>query len=87
MFARSIIMPPSMTALPATLCPPAASGDFETLGTGKAHGIGNIGRVDAPGDERWTLVDQAVVNGPHLVVAGILGPYDLSGELLTERVH
>jgi hypothetical protein len=73
--------------LSGNVVPSTSSRDLESRSPGEAHRISDIGGIDAPGDERWALVDETVVNGAHLVVAGIVGPDDLSGELLTERVH
>ena len=66
-------------AVPAT-----ASRDLEPLRAGEAHRVHDVGRVGAPGDKRRSLVDVTIVNGPHRVVASVIRPDELPGELGTE---
>ena len=60
--------------LAGDVVPAPASRDLEPVGTGEAHRVRDVGRVGAPGDQRRPLVDETVVDGPRLVVAGIIGP-------------
>jgi hypothetical protein len=49
----------------------AADGDFELLFARQFYRIDNIGDTAAASDQRRPLVDQAVVDLPRVVVAGI----------------
>jgi hypothetical protein len=74
-------------ALPGNVMATSSSGDLKALSPGEAHCIGNVGGVSTSGDERWPLVNEAVVNCPHLVVARIIWSDYHSGKLLTKPVH
>ena len=73
-------------SLAGDVVPAPSNRDLQTLGSGETHRVGDIGGVDASGDERRPLVDEAIVDGPRLAVTAIIRPDDLTGELRTERI-
>jgi hypothetical protein len=72
MSARLIISPPSVTARPATLWPPAAYRDLEAGAAGEGERDDHVAGRAGPDDHRGAAVDEAVVDGPGLVVARVL---------------
>src|SRR5690349_7130896 len=52
---------------------------------GSDHRVDDVGTVAAARDQRWTLVDQTVVDLARRVVAGVAGRQDDTGETLGER--
>ena len=82
--ARLIISPPEVTALPAGLCPPPRTEISRPSERAEAHGVGDVGGVEALGDQRRSLVDQPVVDGTGSVVAGIARLQNLARKLRPE---
>src|SRR5439155_329378 len=64
----------------------AADRDLESLPPAEVDRVHDIRRVETSRDDRWTLVDQAVVDSPGLVVAGIARSQDLTGERLPKQL-
>jgi hypothetical protein len=56
----------------------AADGDLEAFVVGELDCGHDVGGVQAAGDGRRALVDEAVVDSPNLVVAGIVRSDDLA---------
>ena len=57
---RSITSPPSLTALPATLCPPPRTESSRSLLAREVDRRDDVGGAAAAGDQRGLAVDQAV---------------------------
>ena len=70
---RSITIPPSHTAVPATLWTPAPHGDLEIVVAGEAHRCGHIGGAAAAGNQPRSSVDGAVPHGSGVVVVVVVG--------------
>ena len=60
----------------------AADGDLEAERARELHGIGDVGRPVAAGDQRRPLVDEPVVHAAGVVIAGIVGLEELTAEAL-----
>ena len=54
--------------------------DLDIVLMGEPHAGDHIGGVPAPGDRGWVLVDHGVVDGPGLVVSGILWPDQVAAQ-------
>ena len=68
---RSIITPPSIVDAPRHVVAAAADGDFELQVARQLDGVDDVGHAAAARDQRRPLVDQAVMDFPGLVVAGV----------------
>ena len=64
----------------ADVVPAAADGDLEPLVARELDRVDDVGHAAALGDERGTLVDEAVVHAPHAVVGGVGGLDDPPGK-------
>ena len=69
---------------PADVVAAAADGDEQIVRTREFHGVHDIGRAGAAGDEAGVLVDARVPNLAGLVVAGFAGLDDGAVEGLRE---
>jgi len=77
---KSIIRPAFRDRFPGDVVPAASDRELEPGVSGGIDGVNHVSEVEAPGDERRPLVDQAVVNFASRVVAGVLWRQQLAGE-------
>jgi hypothetical protein len=59
---------------------PAANRDLETELTPELDGVDNVGHAAAAGNQRRTLVHEAIMDPSRLIVAGIAGLQQLPRE-------
>ena len=78
--------PPVRDRLAGDVVAAAADRDLEALLPAEVHSVHDVRRVQTLRYHRRTIVDQAVVNAPGLVVAGITRNEDRPGERLPEQL-
>jgi hypothetical protein len=64
----------------------SAYGDLQSLLAAEVDRVDHVCGAKAAGDQGGSLVDEAVVDAPRLVVVGGAGTEDLAGELRRERL-
>ena len=84
---RSIISPPSVTARPATLCPPPRREISRLLARARPIASAMSAVPLAASDECRAAVDEAVVDEARLVVAVVSRKQDGAGEARAERLE